>query len=239
MSAGWYRTAAIPQMGLNVSFDIIAMGSSVGDNQKSYTRNAPWGSFQTATAFGSTGTLSTDPNTGFSLRGSDGAFNTPIFPLATLQLRVGSFYGTEVIIRGLPIPSISGSPKVTFLGFGARHSISQYIPESPVDLAGGIFYTHISFGDLIDMKSFSFGAQASKSFSVLEVYGGLAYEKSTMDLGYTSTTAGGGNVSISLDGANTFRATLGLGLNLAIFHIYGDANFGSVTNFSAGIGFGM
>lgn len=243
MSAGWYHSAAIPEMGLNLSVNIIAMGSLVGDSYKTFTASAPAGfypsTFQTATVFGGKGGTATAQDTSFSYRGSDGALNTPLFPLATLQLHLGSIYGTEVVIRGFPIPEMSGAPKVTFFGGGIRHSISQYIPAVPLDIAAGVFYNHIAFGDLIDMKSFAIGAQASKSFSVLEVYGGLAYEKSSMDLSYTSTTAGSPNVNISLDGANKFRATAGVGLNLAVFHLYGDVNLGSVTNFSAGLGFGF
>jgi Family of unknown function (DUF6588) len=242
MSAGWYHSASIPTTGLNISLNVIAMGSSVGDDQKTFTAQAPTGfspsTFKTATVFGGTGATVTDQNTSLEYRGSDGALNTPIFPLAALQLNIGSIYGTEVIIRGVPLPEISGAPKVTFLGFGVRHSVSQYLPEFPVDIAAGVFYNHIAFGDIIDMKSFAFGAQGSKSFSVLEIYGGFAYESSSMDLSYTATTAGSPKVSISLDGANKFRATLGVGLNLAILHIFGDVNVGTVTNFSAGIGFG-
>ena len=240
MSAGWYHSAAIPNMGFNLSVNIVAMGSMVGDAQKTFTANSPIGSFPTPTVFGEkTGGRITDPNTGLSYGGSGGALNATLFPLATLQLHIGSVYGTELVIRGLPIPEISGAPKVTFFGLGVRHSISQYLAEFPVDIAAGVFWNTIKFGDLINMKSLAFGAQASKSFAILELYGGFAYEKSSMDLGYTSTAAGSPNVSISLDGANTFRATVGLGLNLAILHIYGDANFGSVTNFSAGLGFGF
>jgi len=240
MGAGWYHSAAIPQMGFNLSVNIVAMGSIVGDAQKTFTANSPIGSFATPTVFGDkTGGRITDPNTGLSYGGSGGALNAPLFPLATLQLHIGSVYGTELIVRGLPIPEVSGAPKVTFFGLGVRHSISQYLVEFPVDIAAGVFWNTIKFGDLIDMKSIAFGAQASKSFAVLEVYGGFAYEKSSMDLTYTSTAAGTPNVTLSLDGANTFRATVGLGLNLAILHIYGDANFGSVTNFSAGLGFGF
>lgn len=244
MSAGWYHSAAIPQTGFSLSVNIVAMGSVVGDDHKTYTVSAPAGynpaTFQTATVFGDKKVTITDQNTGLSYSGvADGALNTPLFPLATLQLHIGSVYGTEVIIRGLPIPEVSGAPKVTFFGVGARHSISQYLTEFPVDIAAGIFWNTIKFGDLISMKSFAFGAQASKSFSVLDIYGGLAYETSSMDLSFVSNAPGGGNVDLTLDGANKFRATLGAGLNLAILHLYGDVNLGSVTNFSAGLGFGF
>ncbi|MBM2841166.1 MAG: hypothetical protein HW412_1694, partial [Bacteroidetes bacterium] len=238
MSAGWYHSAAIPQTGFSLSVNVIAMGSVVGDDQKTFTTAAPagfaQGTFQTPTVFGGQAQPITDPS-GFSYRGSDGVLDVPLFPLATLQVHIGSIYGTEAIVRFLPIPEVSGAPKVTSYGFGVRHSISQYLLEFPVDIAASVFYNRISFGDLIDMSSFSFGAQASKSFAVLELYGGMAYESSSMDITYTSTAPGGANVEISLPGANKFRATLRLGLNLAILHLYGDVNFGSVTNFSAGL----
>jgi hypothetical protein len=44
---------------------------------------------------------------------------------------------------------------------------------------------------------------------------------------------------VSIDGANSFRFTLGAGLSLGVFHLFADANFGSVTQFSGGIGFGI
>jgi hypothetical protein len=219
------------------------MGSSVGDDHKTFTATAPPGftpsTYQTATVFGGQGGTVTDNATQLSYRGSDGALNTTLFPLAALQVHFGSLYGTEVVLRGIPIPEIQGAPKVSFFGGGIRHSVSQYIPESPLDIAAGVFYNTISFGDIIDMKSFAFGAQASKSFAIVEIYGGVAYESSSMDLQYVSSSGGAGNVSLSLDGENTFRVTLGAGLNLAVFHLYGDANFGAVTNFSAGLGFGF
>jgi hypothetical protein len=80
--------------------------------------------------------------------------------------------------------------------------------------------------------------EASKSLSILRVYGGLAWEKSSMELKYTPVNAAIPAVDITLDGANNFRATIGLGLHIVFFSIFADANFGSVTNFSAGIGFG-
>jgi hypothetical protein len=243
MSAGWYHSAAIPQTGFTLSVNVIAMGSVIGDDQKHFTTNTPPGfataTFEAPTVFGGQAQPITDPS-GFSYRAlADGVIDAPLFPLATLQLHIGSIYGTEAVIRGLPIPQVSGAPKVTFFGAGIRHSISQYLVEFPVDIAAGVFFNTIKFGDLIEMKSLSFGAQASKSFSVLELYGGLAYEKSSMDLSYISTASGSANIGISLDGANTFRGTIGLGLNLAILHLYGDANFGAITNFSAGLGFGF
>lgn len=247
MHAGLYRSADVPTAGFHLAVDIIAMGASVGDDQKSYEVELPAGyaaaTFKAPTIFGDKeGTVYTDPVTGLQYASSGGIINTSLFPLATIQATVGSIYGTDAIIRFVPIPSFKDEkfPKITMWGIGARHSISQYLPEPPVDIAAGIFYSKFSVGDFIDFTGVTIGAQAGKTFSVLSVFGGLAWESSQMNLSYTSTVQGvNPNVDIDLDGDNSFRFTAGASLQLAFFRLFADANFGSVTNFSAGLGFGM
>lgn len=246
MHAGYYHSAYVPQSGFSIGVDIIAMGSLVKDDQKNYTAAAPAGftpgTFQTATIFGGKGTAVThQTNTSLQYKGSDGIFNTSIFPMAAPQLRIGSLYGTEVVIRFLATPSLGDNklPVLTFWGAGARHSLSQYIPYCPVDIAASFFYSNFSFGDLIKAKGMAFGVQASKSIKILMLYGGLSYEKSTMDLSFKTTDPTSTPlVDVSLDGANKFRATVGVGVNFGLFKVFADANFGTVTNYSGGIGFG-
>ncbi len=246
MNAGFYHSAAIPTAGLTLSIELIAMGSLVSDDDKTYTARAPSGfspaTFPTATIFGEKGaTISHDLDPTIQFSGSDGIIDASLFPLAVPQLRVGSIYGTEFTVRLIGTPSFDDDafPSTTLFGIGARHSVSQYMPAAPLDIAVGLFYSSFTVGDIIDFKALSIGAQASKSFSVLDLYGGLAWEQSTMDLVYTSTVPGVGSVDIELDGDNSFRFTVGAGLSLAVFHIFADANFGSITNFSGGIGLGF
>jgi hypothetical protein len=246
MNAGFYHSAAIPTTGLTLSIELIGMGSVVSDDDKIYTANAPSGfspgTFQTATIFGEQGAIiSHTGDASIKYSGSDGIIDASLFPLAVPQLRVGSIYGTELTVRLIGTPSIDDDafPSTTLFGIGARHSVSQYMPATPLDIAVGLFYSSFTVGDIIDFRGLSIGAQASKSFSVLNLYGGLAWEQSTMDLGYTSTVPGIGRVDIELDGDNSFRFTVGAGVSLAVLHIFADANFGSITNFSGGIGLGF
>ena len=242
LNAGFFRGASIGTAGFHIRLDIIGMASMVGDKQKTYTANAPPGfnpaTFQTATIFGGTGAIVTDQTTTLTYRGSDGVFNTSFFPTVAPQLTVGDIFGTRAAVRFVATPEIGGLPKATLWGIGAQHSVSQYLPSVPVDIAAHVFYSKFTFGDLIDVSALSIGADASKSFSILTVYGGLAWEKSTMKVSYPSTGANPASISVDLDGANAFRFLVGLDIGLGFFHLFGDANFGSVTNFSAGIGFG-
>jgi hypothetical protein len=244
MNSGFYHSAEISRMGFHLSFDIVAMAAMVGDAQKVYDAPTPQGwspaTFKTATVFGDKGTEITN-SLGLKYRGSDGVFNTSVFPLAVPQLTIGNVYGTEAIVRYLPIPKIGDDqvPQITLWGIGVRHSISQYLPMVPVDIAAGFFYDSFTAGDLISHKGLSISAQASKSFSILTLYTGLAYEKSSLELSYTSTDPTvPAAVDVSLDGANKFRFTGGVCLTLGFLKLFADANLGSVTCFSGGIGFG-
>jgi len=245
MNAGYYHSAAIPVAGFHLGIDIVGMGALVSDDQKTYAANAPVGfnpaTFQTATVFGGKGTVATDASTGFTYRGSDGIINASIFPLAVPQVSIGYFYGTVVTARFITTPSFSNDkfPKTTLWALGARHGISQYLPGAPLDIAAGVFYSSFTVGDIIDFTGLSIGAQASKSFAVLNLYGGVAWEKSTMNLKYTPSNSATPAVNIDLDGDNAFRITVGAGLALGFFNIFADANIGSITNFSGGIGLGF
>jgi hypothetical protein len=243
MNAGMFHNAEIPRAGFHFSFEIVGMGSVVGDNQKNYTLNSPAGfnpaTFSTATMFGGKRDSVVDTNTKLKYFGlADGFVNTSLFPLGAPQITIGDIYGTRAIIRLVATPSMKGFPSATLWGLGLQHSISQYVPAVPVDIAAHVFFSQFRFGDLVSFNGTSIGVEASKSLSILRVYGGLAWEKSSMELKYTPSDATIPAVDITMNGANNFRATIGLGLHIIFFSVFADANFGSVTNFSAGIGFG-
>jgi len=248
MNSGYYHSAAIATMGLHLEFDIVVMGALVAEEQETYTAKTPEGfvpaTFKTATIFGGKGTevqYQPQPGVTLSYRSPDGVFNTSMFPLAVPQLTVGSLFGTQVTARFAALPRLGDDniPKSTLWAAGVRHNIGQWFPGLPLNLSASFFYSSFEAEDLVDYKGTSLGAQASKAFGVLEVYGGLAYENSTMKISYVSTDPyAPGTVNFDLDGENAFRFTAGLGLNLGIFKIFADANFGSVTVFSGGIGIG-
>ena len=246
MNSGFYHSAQMSRWGFHLSLDIVGMAAMVGDDQRTFDAPTPPGfspaKFKTATIFGGKGTeISNATIPSLKYKGSDGVLNTSAFPLATPQLTIGYVFGTEAIVRYVFIPKIGEEavPESKLWGVGLRHSISQYLPSVPVDLAVGVFYQSYNAGDLIDFKGYTIGVQASKSFSILTVYGGLSSESSTLKLHYTSTDPiVPGTVDVSLDGANKFRFTGGLSLSIGFAKIFADANFGSVTCFSGGIGFG-
>ncbi len=254
MNSGWYQSASIPTMGIHVQLSIVGMVSMIGDGQKTFNEQLPPGysatSFKAPTVFGpKEGAVYTDPNSGLTYGGSGGIFNTPIFPWGVPQLTIGSVYGTEATVRYIATPSIgngdsqngtsSSFPSASMFGLGVRHSISQYLPLVPVDLAAGFLYNSVRLGDIVSFKSFAIGAQVSKSYAILTLFGGLQWERSTLSLSYQPSLAGAWPVTVDMNGANSVRLTAGLNISLGLFKLFADANLGSVTTFSGGLGLGI
>jgi hypothetical protein len=246
LNSGFYHSAEIGDMGLHLQLQIVGMGTLIGDAEKTYAAVAPQPydqtPVQTATLYGNLGTTVPGPAAGIEYHFQNGQVKTSMIPFAAPQLTIGNIMGTQAIIRYAPLPAIGDFPKITLFGIGVRHSVSRYLPGLPVDLAAGIFYQTFDVGDIISAKAISFGAQASKSFSIATLYGGLQYESTTMTLNYTYTGQGSTpntKVNLDLDGENKFRVTAGLSLNLVILNLNADVNVGKVTVISGGIGFGM
>jgi hypothetical protein len=253
MQAGYFHSVAIPVTGFTFEFAIVAMGVPIADDMKSATMTTPAGfdppTFSNATLFGGTGTTvqhATIP--GLSYRGPDGALNVDelplgMFPFGVPQITIGSLFGTQATVRYIPIPKIGNQeiiPEGKLLSLGVRHNLSQWFGVLPLDLSVSYFYSTFKTGDLIDFKGNQIGVQAGKKFSVVGVYGGVAWEQSTMKVAYTyePTTGPPSPVSLELEGENAFRVTAGVALHLGIFTIFADANLGSMTNFSGGIALG-
>jgi hypothetical protein len=247
LNLGWFHTAYIPRSKFSIALELVATGTAIGDKQKTYVAHAPAGfqrdTFTTATIFGGQGTTVTQ--NGLSYKGSDGFFNAEYFPSAVPQLRVGGILGTEVVARYFSSKLIStlnekDFPELKVLGYGARHSISQYIPAMPLDIAVSYFYTDLEWGDMLEGDATSFGAQVGKSFQVLSLYGGVQSESAYMDLKYTSTNPSQTTpVAVDLEVKNQVRFTAGAMLSLGPLQLFGDAGFGNVVTYAAGFRLGF
>ncbi|MBI1805541.1 MAG: hypothetical protein HYR76_00655 [Ignavibacteria bacterium] len=246
LNSGLYHSAQIGDVGLALRFDIIGMGTLIGDAEKTYNAIAPQPfdqtPVQTATVYGGIGTTVHGPVPGIDYHFQNGEVKTSIVLLAVPQLTIGNVFGTQAIVRYIPIPQIGDFPKVNLFGIGAHHNVSRYLPASPVDLAVGLFYQKINIGDTFDAKTVNFGAEVSKSFSVATLYGGMQYESATMNVTYVYTGPGSTpntKFSFDMDSENKFRMTGGLSLNLVILNLSADINVGKVTVISGALGFGL
>ncbi|MBI5473046.1 MAG: hypothetical protein HY961_11950 [Ignavibacteriae bacterium] len=247
MNAGLYHSAKIPANGFHIRVDLVGAATIIGDEQRAYNAKLPagfvpeTGSYKTATVFGGKGTTFRDVNSGLEYKGSDGIFNTRVFPLLMPQLSIGSFFGTEISLRYMSTPTLGSGkfPSTTLFGLGLRHSVSQHL-NLPFDVGVGAYYSSFSAGSLIESEGGAVNVQLSKEFSFVTLYGGVALESSTTKIQYeTSISNVETQVSTSLMGANRFRVTSGVELDVQAFRLFADANFGRVKHFSGGIAFGF
>lgn len=242
LNSGTYYTASVPSL-FGFTFSLKGMFIFIPDDDKTFDPTVPSGYEEgpSATIFG---------DKGGAYAGYDGFITLPpginfsSVPLAYPQVTFGTF-GTELLIRFLPSIEI-GDKDLNFWGVGLKHSISQYIPLFPVDIAAQVVYNKISITDIVDHKNLAFNVHASKSLGLLILYGGLQYESSTMDLEYSiegdpenadPLLREDKDVKLSIDGANNFRLTLGSALKLGFFAVNLDVNIGSQLAVTTGLNF--
>jgi hypothetical protein len=173
-----------------------------------------------------------------------GLVNTSFAPLPIPQVGLGSLFGTDVMVRFLPKIKLSSYGSVQLFGWGLRHSISQYIPLIPIDIALQLGFQNFSIKDtsgnnVFKLSTFAANLEVSKTFAILTVYGGLQVESSKVDVSYSFTPLGETQpvpISFSLNGKNKFRALLGLDLGLGPLTINVDYSIGAISAVTAGLG---
>jgi len=251
LNSGWYSTADVSN-GISIYIGVKAMAMPIPDGSKSFSYANPFGATDVVpTVFGDK-TSKPVTNLPASLAGTPYSTYAPGFgvsfaPMFVPQISAGNIFGTRLILRYLPKVSLGGGyGEINLFGVGAQHSISQYIPLVPLKIAAHVGYQNLSLGDFLTTSAFSIGAEASKSFAMFTVYGGVAYEKSTMSFSYTAkyvpqgqTAAIAEQFNFDIDGTNSVRATLGFALSLGLIKINADYSLASQPVACLGFGFGI
>jgi hypothetical protein len=266
LNAGLFRTAEVGGTGLVPGIDVYVGASAVGvftagsadsfrpeteqfttDNGRTVT--IEYNPEEVPTVFGEeespgTATISDDQGNSTEVELPPGLLNTSIAPLAVPQVGVGTVLGTDAQLRYLPETDISNYGSVSLVGLSVRHSLSQYIPLSPVDLAVQGTWQSLSVSGteqdgVVDASGWALNAQASKSLPLtpVTVYGGLQYEQFGVDVNYTfRSNVGTQEVAFEQDAANSVRALAGVSVTLAVVQLNVDYALGANNTVSAGLG---
>lgn len=237
LNSGGYFTADVSKS-FGFKLSLVGMMIMIPEDQRTFKLSD---GTETATFFGEKGAAV--PETEGYLVYPPGVNQTSV-PAAIPQVAFSAL-GTELMARFVP-ETVIEDVSIDLLGGAVKHSISQYIPLCPVDIAVQAMYNKLSIGspDLdISTTNVAINAHVSKSFGVAILYGGLQYEKTTMDIEYTFTgdelegVFENDKLKVNLEGENHVRLTLGAALKLAVFVLNADANIGSQTAFVAGLNF--
>lgn len=243
LNSGTYYTASVPSL-FGFTFSLKAMFIFIPEEDKTFTPHLPEG-YET----GTTATFLGDKGNSFA--GYDGfipmppGVNLSTIPLTYPQISFATL-GTEVMIRYFPNIKLAEEKDLSFWGIGLKHSISQHIPLFPIDLAAQVFYNNFGITDIVEHKNLAFNVHASKSLGVLILYGGVQFESTTMELEYKID--GNPNnadpllredkdISLSINGNNRFRLTLGSAVKLSFFAVNVDLNIGSQLAVTTGLNF--
>lgn len=243
LNSGGYHSAKVSS-GFSFSLTFEGMYIFIPEDQTKFTPVLPDGysaNEQTATVYGNKGNAYAGPN-GYIVT-PPGVDLTGV-PAGYPQI-AASFMGTEVILRYLPKIPIA-ERDLSLFGLGLKHNISQYIPLLPIDVSAQFLYSNLEITDLMKIKNTAFNIHASKSFGILSPYVGLQIESTKFDLDYTiEGDPNSGDpalqqdqeVSVSLEGDNSFRATFGAAVKLAFLVINLDYSFTTQPLATTGITF--
>jgi len=234
MNSGLYHTAKIPRDGFHFYIGVETLWALISEDQRVYSSMIDdYEAVDKPTIFGDDESWFV-PGTTFEIPGGK---EIHAFPIIAPRLTIGSLMGTELSFRivDLDLPMDFGLLKIT--GFGMRHSISQYMRLSPIDLCFGFFVQDFKLGRVFEAQMNFFGAQASRSLGPLTVYGGLGIEKTTFTIGNAD-----GLLQIqplTFDSNNRGRMNVGACLSLLVLKVHVDYTLGNQNVIVLGLGIGM
>ena len=258
LNSGIFHTAAIPKSRLTLDFGVKAMGTQLNDADKAFQSvisGVNLGDYDNAfagvtgdvvmsgpTMFGNTETPGTITGYAngvqvFSQEAIAGVLDSRYSPMVVPQASLGGIYGLRLTVRYLPDIDLGDIGKIKMKGFGASWSVNTLMPTLPVDVMVGYFKQQFNVGTIIDADASSMYVAASRSFSLLTLYGGYAKEDSKMTVAYAPSDGSAG-VSFSVDDGQTSRITVGATLNvLAKLNL--EMGHGDLTTYTAGLLFGF
>lgn len=253
LNDGLYHSAEIKTLGVNISIELVFMAVLFSDDDRTFNAVtesgfSPEQTVKAPTVVGDENavTVSGAGGTSFAF---PGGFNLNSFAIAAPQLRIGSVFGTEALIRYFTFNTGDTElGNLTLFGFGMRHNVTQYLPPGfPVDIAAGFFWQKFALGentsgdDLLAVRAFTIGLQASTDIAVFFVpYAGLSYDTSKLEVAYTSEASGlEEDIEIEFDPYETVHLTLGLSFDFNFLKLFGEYNIASQNSLSFGAGFGF
>ncbi|HDQ45072.1 MAG TPA: hypothetical protein ENN17_06160 [bacterium] len=249
LNSGFYHSAKVGGFGLHVYVGVEIIGAVIGEDQKTYTAKILNTSGQimdqpdVPTIFGPKGGKNVSSVAGQSYT-LPGGTDLGLFPIIAPRIQIGNIMGTELVLRWVETNLPQDLGKFSMKGYGLRHSLSQYIPLSPVHFSFGVFLQDVGLGDAVRVTTSYFGVQASKRFMALEIYGGAGIESSTLKAEYrvgpgVPGADPGQKIAFSLDGANSTRLNVGMTLHMLLFKVHADYNIAAQKTVVIGVGLGL
>ena len=245
LNSGVFQTGHVPKNTFNFSFGARVMGIHFSDDNRTYSPTAPPGftpteSVNAPTVIGDTHAVAQSGSGGTTLY-HPGGFDLDNFAIAVPQVSIGSVFGTRAIVRWISVDlGDSELGKLDYVGYGAQHSLSQYLSGFPVDLAAGFFAQTLKIGDnkLVKADALHFDVTASKRVGFLEPWASLGWDSLNMDANYESTTTPGDRISVEFDKKTNAHLTLGAQALLGFTRLSASFDIAAQTGATLGLAIG-
>ena len=252
LNTGFGYSAYIPATSFHIGFEFPVMGVFFDDEDKTFLATTepgfdPVTEAEVPTVVGS-GQAVVVPGTGGAQFAFPGGFDLNSFGLVVPQIRLSSLAGLEAVVRWLAYEDTDGDVgEIDMFGIGGRYNLSQFMGEAPpLDVAAGVLWQTLDVGTndfgnpFSSADALSVQLQGSKrmpvGFATFEPYGIVAYENLDVDLQYSD--ASDQQVDVPLEGENSFRFTIGAGINFVAGQVWADYSFADTSNFSFGLALG-
>lgn len=244
LNSGIFRTGNVPLAGFNLGIEGKVILVDFDSDSKVFTPAPPEGfsEVDAPTVIGSVdGATSTGP--GGSEISYPGGFDLDRFGIAVPQVSIGSVMGTRAIVRYISLDiGDADLGDFSLFGIGGQHSISQYFPGFPVDLAAGVMYQTFKIADeTLDAKSLAFNVTGSKQFGKIvsiEPYVGLGYDSLKLDVEYENTALSE-TIAVDFDSQNDFHFAIGAGINLPVLKLHAEYMSAAESGFAGGVSLGF
>lgn len=243
LNSAIFQSGSVPKVGVTFNLGVKLMGVSL-DGDRTYRPTDPPGFTSTGpvdapTVIGDVNAVAQQGQGGTTLY-HPGGFDIEQFALAVPQLEVGNIAGTRAVVRWISVDlGDSDLGKISLFGAGGQHSISQYIPGLPVDVAAGFFYQGFTIGndDLVKTSAWHADVTGSKRFGMFQPYVGLGYDSFKMDAKYEESSTGT-TISVDFDPETNTHFTAGAALLLPFMRLTGEFNAAAETGVAVGLAFG-
>ncbi len=162
------------------------------------------------------------------------------FTLPQLQVDIGMFSFFQASLRATKY-KIDQMGEIQLFGLGVKYGLSDLVTIDflPLEVSVQAFYHAFSIEEWLSSGTFAINLQNSVelSFIPVEVFAGLGYERVSLKIKTNNLPDVGANGvgDILLDGKNGVRISAGLGLQLMIFNLHGEYNYGFYHSAAGGI----
>jgi hypothetical protein len=157
--------------------------------------------------------------------------------LATPQITIGSFFGTEISLRYFGYNVNDDFGKITIMGGGLRHDIGRYFlpKKSKFKITAEAFFQELKTGRYSTSQMLKAGVYAGQQTKKFHYFAYAGYQQGKTNIVYKNTDE---NIdfNVNLKNSNPLIFGVGAGAKFGILNIHGQANFLSPTVVAVGIG---